>query len=132
MVHYCRGQSLIALSSGEAEYYSLVTLAGELHYILSMALDWNLDFKVQVSIDATAAIGMVSRRGLGRAKHIDTVWLWAQEWVEQNKVKLVKRHTDDMLADLLTKFPAQGKVEKFLKGLGFVSAQGSHQLALEA
>ena len=45
---------------------------------------------------------------------------------------VVRPSTDDMLADLLTKFLAQGKVEKFLRGLGFVSAQGSHQLALTA
>ena len=75
LVHYCRGQSIIALSSGEAEYYSLVTLAGEMLYIKSMALDWNIEFRVGLNVDATAAIGMVSRRGLGRTKHIDTVWL---------------------------------------------------------
>ena len=29
-------------------------------------------------MDATAGIAIGSRRGLGRVKHIDTVFLWAQ------------------------------------------------------
>eukprot|EP00959_Pyramimonas_sp_CCMP1952_P342327 7171777-Pyramimonas_sp.AAC.1 len=76
----------------------------ELCGLRSLALDWNLMYKLGVNVDATAAIGMVSRRGLGKTKHIDTVWLWAQEAMDRFKVSLRKKHTDDMIADLLTKF----------------------------
>ena len=79
LAHWCRGQSVIALSSGEAEYYSLVTLMSELIGLQSLAADWNLQYKLGANVDATAAIGMISRRGLGKTKHIDTVWMWAQE-----------------------------------------------------
>ena len=73
--HWCRGQAVIALSSGEAEYYSFVTLMSELCGLNALAWDWNLNYKTEANIDATAAIGILSRRGLGRVKHIDTVLL---------------------------------------------------------
>ena len=76
MIHWCRGQAVVALSSGEAEYYSLVTLVSELCGLRSLGLDWNLNYKLCVNIDATAAMGIASRRGLGRVKHVDTVFLW--------------------------------------------------------
>ena len=41
--------------------------------------------------------------GLGRVKHIDTVFLWAEEVVPSGRAKLYKKSTADMLADLYTK-----------------------------
>ena len=82
--HWCRGQAVIALSSGEAEYYSFVTLMSELCGLNALAWDWNLNYKT-ANIDATAAIGILSRRGLGRVKHIDTVLSWVQERVDAMK-----------------------------------------------
>eukprot|EP00959_Pyramimonas_sp_CCMP1952_P069788 1456748-Pyramimonas_sp.AAC.1 len=93
LTHWCRGQAVIALSSGEAEYYSLVTLMSELLGIRALGQDWNLKYGLGVNIDATAAIGMASRRGLGKVKHIDTVFLWVQERIEALKVRVAKRHT---------------------------------------
>ena len=133
IVFWCRGQSVIAFSSGEAEYYSLVTLMSELLGLKSICLDWNACFRLEVNVDATAAIGMVSRRGLGKTKHIDTVWLWAQEALEIHKVQLSKRPTADMLADLLTKFLDRTKIEQFVRLLGFRHVDTSHHdLALDA
>ena len=133
IVFWCRGQSVIALSSGEAEYYSLVTLMSELLGLKSICLDWNACFRLEVNVDATAAIGMVSRRGLGKIKHIDTVWLWAQEALEIHKVQLSKRPTADMLADLLTKFLDRTKIEQFVRLLGFMHVDSTHHdLALDA
>ena len=54
-------------------------------------------------MDATAGIAMGSRRGLGKAKYIDTVFHWVQSYVSEGRAKLFKRHTSEMLADMLTK-----------------------------
>ena len=123
---------MIALSSGEAEYYSLVFLMSELCGLRSLCIDWNLTHKLEVNVDATAAIGMVSRRGLGKTKHIGTAWLWAQEMLDRLKVKLSKRHTDEMLADLLTKFLDRVKIERFITGMSFFHRKDTHDLALGA
>lgn len=44
----------------------------------SMARDMGLDLRkpVEVMIDATAGIGVASRRGVGRIRHIHTPTLW--------------------------------------------------------
>ena len=75
---------------------------------------------------------MVSRRGLGKTKHIDTVWLWAQEAMDRFKVSLKKKHTDEMIADLLTKFLSRDKVQRLSTLVGFRPRDGQHPLALGA
>ena len=53
LLQWCRGQAVIAISSGEAEYYSLVTLIAELCGLRSLALDWNIDYRLAVNADAS-------------------------------------------------------------------------------
>ena len=132
LLHWCRGQAVIALSSGEAEYYSLVTLVSELCGIRSLALDWNLNYKLTTNVDATAAIGIASRRGLGKLKHVDTVFLWIQERIESLKITVHKKHTTEMLADILTKFVTFKDIERHLESMGFVFRDGEHELTLTA
>ena len=132
MIQWCRGQAVIAISSGEAEYYSLVTLIAELCGIRSLAQDWNLDYKLTVNMNATAAISMASRRGSGRVKHVDTIFLWIQEKIEQLKIAINKKHTSEMLADMLTKFLTNRENIKHLTGMGFVFRDGDHELKLTA
>ena len=69
----------------------------------SNLLDWGWKFHAHVWVDATAGIAIGSRRGLGRVKHIDTVFLWVQTMVTEGKISLGKKPTKGMLADLLTK-----------------------------
>ena len=48
-------------------------------------------------MDATAGIAIGSLRGLGRVKHIDTVFLWVQAMVTEGKISLGSKPTKDML-----------------------------------
>ena len=56
-----------------------------------------------VCTDASAAIGIVHRVGLGRTRHIDVQFLWIQGEVQNKTVKIVKVGTADNPADVLTK-----------------------------
>ena len=47
----------------------------------SILFDWGWKFNAYTWMDATAGIAIGSRRGLGRVKHIDTVFLWVQAMV---------------------------------------------------
>ena len=132
LLQWCRGQAVIAISSGEAEYYSLVTLIAEICGIRSLALDWNLNYKITVNMDTTAAMSIASRRGLGKVKHVDTIFLWIQERIEQLKITLHKKHTSEMLADMLTKFLSNREIVKHLGGMGFYFKEGDHELKLTA
>ncbi|CAK0834258.1 unnamed protein product [Prorocentrum cordatum] len=73
-------------------------------------------YRLGANVDATAAIGMVSRGGVGKTKPTDTVSLWAQEAIDRLNVDLRRRGTDEMLADLLTKFLLRGKTERSAAG----------------
>ena len=129
---YCKGQAVIALSSGEAEYYGLVSAASQMLGLQSILLDWGWKFNCHVWMDATAGIAIGSRRGLGRVKHIDTVFLWVQEIVGSNRVKLGKRGANEMLADMLTK-PVSAKImNRHMTNMGFRFQEGSHELAFKA
>ena len=128
---YSRGQGVISLSSGEAEYYALVSAASEGLGETSNLLDWGVKVQLVVNMDATAGISLGSRRGLGRAKHIDTCFLWVQNLVSDGKIRLRKKHTSEMLADMLTKPVPESSMLRFLGEMGYEFADGKHALALE-
>jgi hypothetical protein len=129
---FCKGQAVIALSSGEAEYYGFVSMGSQLLGEHSMLLDWGVSLGTpNVNMDASAGIAIGSRRGLGRVKHIDTVFLWVQEVVDQGRLRLTKKKTTEMLADILTKPTCEATLVKMLTGLNFHYKDGRHKLSLQ-
>ena len=42
-------------------------------------------FQIQVKSDASAAVGIAMRRGLGKVRHIDVSQLWLQEKIALNQ-----------------------------------------------
>ena len=67
---YSRTQSNTALSSAEAELYSFVTAASEALGLRSMTRDFVIQAKACLLMDASAAIGIAERKGLGKVRHI--------------------------------------------------------------
>ena len=126
---YSKGQAVISLSSGESEYYGLVSAISHLLGDGAMAKDWGIQFRLRVWMDASAGISIGSRRGLGRVKHIDTVFLWVQQIVTQWRVRLGKKGADEMLADILTKPVNEKIMERMLRGMAFFFEEGKHRLA---
>ena len=72
-------QSVIALSSGEAEYYGMVKRASVGLGMKSVLRDFKINVKLPLESDASAAIAIASRRGLGKVRHIEVCQLWLQE-----------------------------------------------------
>ena len=106
-------QSLIALSSGEAEYYGVVKAASTGLGLQSLCKDLGFPVELEVLTDATAAKGIASRKGLSsKTRHIQTHYLWLQDKVAQNAFKLSKVWGEENPADLLTKYLTHDKIEK--------------------
>ena len=105
-------QSVVALSSGEAEFYSLVKGSSNSLGLQAMIRELGIDLTLQVNTDASAAIGMVKRSGFGRVRHIDVGQLWIQDVVSKGKIRITKVGTEDNLSDTLTKHV---KAENFQK-----------------
>ena len=68
----CKSQAVIALSSGEAEYYGLVSGLCQGLGEQSTLKDWGISIPMIGFMDATTGLAIGSRHGLGRVKHIDT------------------------------------------------------------
>ena len=58
---------------------------------------------IDVETDSTAAIGMCSRTGVGKTRHIQVRWLWIQDAIRDKVVRLRKVRGTDNEADMGTK-----------------------------
>ena len=83
---YSRTQSNIALSSGEAEFYGLVSTALAALGLGAMSEDFGDKVDAFLYADASAAIGVANREGLGRIRHLDTQSLWLQQALRQHRL----------------------------------------------
>ena len=128
----CRGQAVIALSSGEAEYYCLVTGCSEALGEQSTLADWGIKVKIHVLMDATAGKSIGSRRGLGKVKHLDTIFLWVQDHVTQGRITIGKIHTSMNYADILTKPVGGTTLRRLMEDMGFTFPKHRAKLGLTA
>ncbi len=88
--HLSATQHTFALSSGESENYASVRASPLSIGLQSMLSKVNIPASIEVMSDARAAIGIASRRGLGRVRHIEVAQLWIQEKVANGQFKFIK------------------------------------------
>ena len=74
-------QDIVALSSGEAEYYGMVRGGAQGLGALTLLNDMGVSMKLRLRTDASVAKSIASRRGIGRVRHIEVNQLWLQERV---------------------------------------------------
>jgi hypothetical protein len=112
--HWSKTQTTIALSSGEAELHGIA--AGIAHGlgIQSLARDLGFSMSMRIHSDATAALGICRRRGLGKIRHLDVTDLWCQEKVRDGTVQLLKVLGADNPADIMTKYVDRAILDKSL------------------
>ena len=87
---------------------------------------------VELNVDATAGIGVASRRGAGRIRHIATPTLWLQVAVSDGKVSLSKIAGTVNPADLGMKYVDKPTINRALIQCGFVCLHGRSAKALKA
>ena len=121
-------QAYIALSSGEAEYYGAVRGASQALGVKAMMKDMGVDIGVQVYIDASAAMGIASRRGMGRVRHIELNELWLQDQVARKRIKLQKVDGKENIADSLTKYCKAENIQMTMEGTHHRLLHGRHHL----
>ena len=96
-------QSVVSLSSGEAEYYAMVKGGSVALGFQAMIGELGEKLGIELKCDASAAVGMVMRRGLGRVRHIDVTQLWLQEKAASGQISIKKVGTKENVSDCLTK-----------------------------
>ena len=121
-------QSIIAGSTGEAEYYGLVKGGSNSLGMKALMSDLGVDVKLKLKSDASAAIGIASRRGLGKIRHLEVSQLWLQQKVANGDLELIKVNGGDNLADALTKHLGAGDLQRHMLGVGLEERGGRHEI----
>ena len=82
----------------------------------AILLGFGITVQARVLSDGTAGIGIASRQGCGKLKHLEVRWLWVQEKVQDKSIVLKKQRGETNGADLATKYLTKPRME-FLLGL---------------
>ena len=83
---------------------------------------------MQVFGDASAAIGIIKRYGLGKTRHISTALLWVQEKWSKGQVVYDKVSGVDNTADLLTKHVSLELIDRHCRALNCEFSEGHDSL----
>ena len=114
-------QSVVALSSTEAEYVSLCSAAQETIWLRSLLA--SIGFKQSEATilyeDNQGAMALSKNpKSHSRTKHIDIKYHYIREAVEKKDIELVYCPTDEMVADILTKGLPKPKFEELRSSMG--------------
>ena len=118
-------QSTIGLNVSEAEYYALCHGGAHGPGTQAYLLDLGLNMEVVVQSDSYSAKSFASRRGLGKQRHVQTRFLWLQERVAANHLKIVKIKGGDNMSDILTKATTAPVLDKHARAMGLRRADPS-------
>ena len=128
--HWSSTQTLISLSSGEAEYYGCVRASAHGLGVKSMLADLGVTRKrLRIKTHASVAKSLASRRGLGGIRHIEVNQLWLQEKVNEGTIEVEKVKGETNRADVLTKFKDGESLKQQLNWTGQVLTFGRHIIA---
>ena len=78
--------------------------------------------------DASAAIGIASRRGLGKVRHIEVFQLWLQQRVANGDLDVQKVDGASNLAEALTKHLGNNALVGHMESVRFEIRDGRHVL----
>jgi hypothetical protein len=116
--HSSNLQSTVSLSSGESEYYALVKGASIALGLQAILKDWRIEVGAEILSDSSAAKGTVSRRGLGKTRHVQTRYLWIQERLARKEITVTKIQGVNNPADILTKSVSKATLNKHCQSIG--------------
>ena len=112
MHSHARFQIPLGLSSPEAEYYGICGCAAELFNIHCILDELENPHEVLLESDASSAIAIASRIGVGRVRHLETRFLWLQGYIKQGLLKIAKVKREENETDIGTKALAAVQLEK--------------------
>ena len=110
-------QSLVALSSAEAEYMVMIKGVHEALASRTILLELDIETHITLYTDSAAAKGSVEKPGLMHMKHMQLRELFLKQVVQQGIVTVEKIATENNPADILTKAADKTIVERFWQNL---------------
>jgi ribonuclease HI len=115
LIHFVsKTQSVVALSSCEAELNALVLALSESLCIRTLLKELDYSCEIRIYCDSNAAIQHVSKLGLGRLKHVSMKTLYVQDLLSRKVFSLFKIEGTKNIADILTKGVDTATLERLL------------------
>ena len=114
---WCRTPAVVALSSVEAEWYGLVRASAETMGLISMYKELGTHMNGVVLGDASAALAIVARRGLGKLRHLEINYCWIQEKTAKCDLNFKKVAVVDNGADLFTNTLSWNEIQSHIHKL---------------
>ncbi|GJT36252.1 putative ribonuclease H-like domain-containing protein [Tanacetum coccineum] len=101
----CKKQTIVTTSTTEAEYVAIVNCCGQVLWIQNQMLDYGFNFmNTKIYIDNESTICIVKNLVFhSKTKHIEIRHHFIRDAYEKKLIQVLKIHTDDNVADLLTK-----------------------------
>ena len=96
---------------------------------MSIAKDLGIHLQLEIQTDASAAVGIRRRRGVGKIRHLATADLWVQDKIRCGSFTLTKIPGIDNPSDILTKFVQRPVLSKHLSALGLRMEEGRPESA---
>ncbi|CAK0788319.1 unnamed protein product, partial [Prorocentrum cordatum] len=115
---YARTESVLAQSSPEAEYQAAVELAAEMLYVRELVRFMGFETSREIERDASSAIAIASRRGLGKLGHLEVEWRRPQQLVGTGQIKIPKAKGTENRPDVGATFLGKAALEKCRSMLG--------------
>ncbi|GKF08640.1 hypothetical protein Tco_0042864, partial [Tanacetum coccineum] len=101
----CKKHTIVATSTTEAEYVAAACCCGQVLWIQNQMLDYGFNFmNTKIYIDNESTICIVKNPVYhSKTKHIAIRHHFIRDAYEKKLIQVLKIHTDDNVADLLTK-----------------------------
>ncbi|GKA78700.1 putative ribonuclease H-like domain-containing protein, partial [Tanacetum coccineum] len=101
----CKKQTIVATSTTEAEYAAAANCCGQVLWIQNQMLDYGFNFmNTRIYIDNESTICIVKNLvSHSKTKHIKIRHHFTRDAYEKKLIQVLKIHTDNNVADLLTK-----------------------------
>ena len=122
--HWSVTRITVVLSSGEAELHGIAQGCSQGLGLQSLLRDAGWKLPLHVRTDATAAIGIARRKGLGKIHHLDVTDLWIQDKIRSGAIQLSKVAGTENMADVLTKYVEKKAMDAALRRMNIFTATG--------
>ena len=109
--------------------YGLLKCVPEILGVKSAVFDFCILVGGVIKSDASAALGIIQREGLGKLRHIDTSFLYIQQINVDKVLRFEKTSGDSNPSDICTKRLAGPKIMKFIERMSMEFIDGRASVA---
>ena len=119
----CKKQTIVANSSTEAEYIAAASCCSQVLWLQNQLLDYGHNFmNTKIHMDNESAICIVKNPVFhSKTKHIEIRHHFIRDCYDKRLIDVVKVHTDQNVADLLTKGFDVGRFNYLVVSIGMMN-----------